>query len=61
MDSYDKWFYSPLDKEEDGKKAYQCIYCNDWIYEDENYFDLGDGPICENCIDDVVSEFKKRA
>ena len=31
----------------------KCLKCGDGIYQGDGYFDGPDGPICENCMEDM--------
>ena len=57
MDNYDKWFYRPLEKEdeeEENSRVYQCDWCGNWIHEGEEFLELGNVEICKDCIDENI-------
>lgn len=47
--NYDQWKTSSPDDE---PPVHYCNKCKGEIYVDEIYYDFGDGPVCESCVDD---------
>ena len=39
----------------------QCDHCGDDILRGENYYEIGDDRVCEDCFDEYLEELKSDA
>ena len=47
------------DKHKGIRPLFICDYCDDGIYEDDDYYDINGWRICENCIDKFIKTAHK--
>lgn len=52
----DRNYLEPPDNE--SEKVLKCYFCNEWIYEGEEYYCLDSLSCCENCLN---SHYKQTA
>ena len=35
--------------------VHTCVLCDEGIYEGDEYYDSGDGPVCKECMEDKTT------
>lgn len=55
MDAYDKWKTTPPDEPESKCK---CCKCGEFLFEDDEYWELDDEIYCEDCAEDWLAGHK---
>lgn len=59
--NYDAWKLQTPEERSGLVQVDTCHYCNQEIYEGEEYYEFNGTIVCQDCIDDFISEYKKVA